>query len=281
MLLGVQTLTSLFSRSTISNSLKDCLRSVSEWMSTYFFKLNKSKTKILVLSPPTAMSSIKIHGMFMEDKCIRFVSSAKNLGVWLDENLDFKTHTRKVVSSCFTTLRNISKVKNFIPKECLNTVVCALVLSRLDYCNALYYNIHSSDLHMLQAVQNAAIRLVSGRHKYDRMPISPLFQSLHWLKIRERIVFKLCLIVHKCVWRLAPDSLNEKVVMSNLRTLNVVEKKFASVYGQRAFSCAGPKIWNKIPIELRIEKDTDKFKKLLKSYLMTSEQMLYFHVNMR
>ena len=112
-------------------------------------KLNKTKTKILVLAPPNVMSSIEIHGTFMDNKTIRFVSSAKNLGVWLDGNLDFKTLIRKVVSSCFMVLREIWKVKTFLPKECLCTIVCSLVLSKLDYCNALYYNINNSEHNLL------------------------------------------------------------------------------------------------------------------------------------
>ena len=66
-------------------------------MTTYFLHLNQSKTKILVLAPPSVMSSISIHGAFIDS--IRFVDRAKNVGVWLHENLDFKTHVRKVVSS--------------------------------------------------------------------------------------------------------------------------------------------------------------------------------------
>ena len=103
----------------------DCLKSVSTWMNTYFLKLNKTKTKILVLAPPNVMSSIEIHGTFMGNKTFRFVSSAKNLGVWLDENLDFKTHICKVVSSCFMVLREIWKVKTFLPKECLYVLLYA------------------------------------------------------------------------------------------------------------------------------------------------------------
>ena len=271
----------MFQTHVLGSNINDCLRSVSEWMSTYFLKLNKSKTKILVLAPPTVMPSIEIHGIFMENKSIRFVNSAKNLGVWLDENLNFKTHIRKVVSSCFMVIREISKIKKFLPQECLCTIICSLVLSKLDYCNALYHNINASEVNMLQSVQNSAIRLISNGYKYDRKSISPLFEQFHWLKIRERIVFKLCLIVHKCVWGFAPDSLNEMVAVSNPRTLNLVEKKFTSVYGQRAFSRAGPKLWNNLPLQMRMENDTSKFKKLLKSFLMTDANNLYSRVNMR
>ena len=63
-------------------------------MSTYFLRLNASKTKILVLAPPSVMSLIEIHGTFMDNKSIRFVDCAKNLGVWLDDKLNFKVHVR-------------------------------------------------------------------------------------------------------------------------------------------------------------------------------------------
>ena len=217
----------------------------------------------------------------MADKCMRFVSSAKNLGVWLDEILDFKTQISKVASSSFMILRNIAKIKSLLPQESLCTLVCSLILSRIDYCNALYYKINNRELNVLQSVQNAAIRLVSGRHKYDRVSLSPLFLKFHWLKVRERIVFKICLIVHKCVWGNAPESLKDMMIMSNPRTNKLVEKKFLSAYGQRAFSCAGPKLWNCLPLELRMADETDRFKTLLKSYLITSADKLYHQVNMR
>ena len=271
----------VFQTYVLGTSVYECLQSVSEWMRMYFLKLNKTKTKILVLAPPSILSAITIHGIFLGDECIRFVSNAKNLGVWLDEHLDFKAHIGKKVSSCFLTLRKIAKIRSFLPQEYLSTVACSLILTTLDYCNALYYLINNRELNMLQSVQNAAVRIVCGKSKFDRTSLTPLYESLHWLKVRERIVFKVCLIVHKCVWGVAPESLKEMITLANSRTLQLVEKKFNSEYGRRAFSRAGPKLWNNLPLNLRMEKDTDAFKKLLKSFLITSAESLYRRVNMR
>ena len=157
----------------------------------------------------------------------------------------------------------------------------SLVLSKLDYCNTLYYKIGTNEINMLQAVQNSAIRLVFGRFKYDRTPLTPLFDKLHWLKIRESIVFKICLIVHKCVWAFAPESLNSLMTISNARTFKVVERKYSTSFGERSFSCAGPKLWNNLPLHIRLECDTNKFKKLLKSFLMTNYNDFCSRVNMQ
>ena len=134
---------------------------------------------------------------------------------------------------------------------------------------------------MLKAVQNSAIRLVYGRLKYDRQPISHLFTELHWLRVRERIVFKICLIVHKCVWTIAPETSKSLIVISNVYTLKLIEPRFSTVYGQRAFSRAGPKLWNCLPLNIRLMDDTSKFKKLLKSHLMLNAEAFHRLVNMR
>ena len=271
----------IFQTEVLGYGIDECLKEVSDWMNEYFLKLNQSKTKILVLGPPSVLSTIMIKGTFTGNSCIRFVSSAKNLGVWLDENLNFGTHIRKVVSSTFMVIRAISKIKSFLPREYLCTVVCPLVLSRLDYCNALYYGINKNEISLLQSAQNAAIRLIKGGHKYDRVSLTPIYEQLHWLRIEERIVFKICLLVHKCVWEMGPEAYKELIVMSNPRTLKLVEKKFFTEFGKRAFSCAGPKLWNSLPLSIRAEKETEVFKKKLKSLLMTEADELYRKVNMR
>ena len=203
----------------------------------------------------------------------------KKLGVWLENNLSFKTHITKVASSCFKVIRDISKIKSYLPQDSLKTLATSLILSKLDYCNVLYYKIGTHEINILQTVQNSAIRLVYGRFKYDRSSISHLFNEIHWLKTKERIIFKLCLIVRKCIWTYAPESLQSMIVISNARTFKLVEPKFSSIYGERAFSRAGPKVWNNLPFHVRVEADTSKFKKLLKSYLMSDFHNFQCRIN--
>ena len=45
-------------------------------------------------------------------------------------------------------------------------------------------------------MMNSAARLVFSSSRYDH--VSPLLRQLHWLKARERIDFKLALVVYKC-----------------------------------------------------------------------------------
>ena len=49
--------------------------------------------------------------------------------------------------------------------------------------------------------------------------------------------------------------------------MKLKERSFNSDYGERSFSVAGPKLWNLLPKDVRVEVDTDEFKKKLKTFL--------------
>ena len=130
---------------------------ISKWMNSYFLSLNPSKTKILVIMPPSLKKRISIHGTFINGQCIRFVSSAKNLEVIIDDELSFDEQIHKVSKSCFNTIQKLSKIKFFLTQDHLKTILTTCILSRLDYCNSLYYGINSALLDKLQSVQNMCL----------------------------------------------------------------------------------------------------------------------------
>ena len=53
-------------------------------------------------------------------------------------------------------------------------------------------------------------RIIYRARKYDH--ISPLLMELHWLKIEERIEYKVAVLVYKCVTKTAPTYLQELVI---------------------------------------------------------------------
>ena len=77
------------------------------------------------------------------------------------------------------------------------------MLSRLDYGNATLAGLLGNQLDRLQSVMNAAGRLVCSARKYEH--ITPLLRDLHWLRVPERIEFKLSVLIYRidvCMVRL-------------------------------------------------------------------------------
>ena len=145
----------------LGTNILNTLTMVKHWMNTFYLKLNKDKTNIIVFHPPHMASTIhKINGIFLGSKCIRFPNNVKNLGVLLDNKLSFKPQVNQCVQSCFMSIRKISSVKCFLGQDHRKVLITSLVLSQLDYCNAILYNINSETMRRMQAVQNCAVNVL-------------------------------------------------------------------------------------------------------------------------
>ena len=102
----------------------------------------------------------------------------------------------KTVCACFAVLRQLRCVRRSVPRSVLHSLVTSLVLTRLDNGNATLAGIPPYLLKRLQSVMNSAARLVFSSSRYDH--VTPLLRQRHLLKARERIDFKLALLVYTC-----------------------------------------------------------------------------------
>ena len=84
-----------------------------------------------------------------------------------------------------------------------------IVLSCLDYGNVTLASIPQHLLRRLQSVINSAARLINSSSRFEN--ITPLLRQLHWLKAKERIDFKLAVLVFKCVHESAPPYLADEL----------------------------------------------------------------------
>ena len=151
----------------------------------------------------------------------------------------------------------------------------AFILSRLDYCNSIPTGLLKSSIVTLQRVQNAAARLVLGLGPRDH--ISDGLRQLYWLPVEARIQYKLCLLMHMVHTGRCPPYLGDilhpvssssgRSGLRSATTAQYVKPKLRTVFGERAFSFAGPKSWNDLPSHLHTISSTDSFKKQLKTHL--------------
>ena len=167
----------------------------------------------------------------------------------------------------YCQLRSIARIRGSLTTTACRTIVHALVMSRLDYCNAVLYGLPDAQ------VQNAAARLVTGTHRREH--ITPVLFALHWLPIRQRIQFKLLLLVYRCTHQLAPAYLTDLVVpYVPARSLRSVEQNVLAVkrynlerYGRRSFSVAGPSLWDALSSAIRNSMSLPAFRSNLKTRL--------------
>ena len=66
-------------------------------------------------------------------------------------------------------------------------LIHASITSRLDFCNSILYNLPNKPIERLQRIQNQAARML--KRILRRNHITPVLRELHWLRIRDIIMF--------------------------------------------------------------------------------------------
>ena len=131
-----------FQYNMLTANLRNIISNIYKWMNTYFLKLNPEKTQIIVFGPSDILDRITIHGHLMNNGCLRFIDDVKNLGFYLDSTLSYDYQVNEIVKSCFMSIKTISSIKHFLGYEQKRMLVSSLILSKLDYCNSMYFGTH-------------------------------------------------------------------------------------------------------------------------------------------
>src|SRR6218665_2578565 len=165
-----------------------------------------------------------------------------------------------------------------LPFEAVRAAVTAFVTSQVDRYNSLLVGAPKYLLDCLQSVLNVAARLLCNRRKYDH--VTPFLRNvLHWLPVPLRVEFKICLLVYKSLHGAAPGyprdyckethSSASGLRLRSTDTCDLLVRRMRTRFGDRAFSAAGPRCWNKLPAALRAADSIDSFKTGLKTYLFS------------
>ena len=152
-------------------------------------------------------------------------------------------------------------------------LLCAFVLSRLDYCDSLLAGCPKYFLSKLRKVQTNAARLVFRTTRFAH--VTYVLHSLHWLPIEQRIEYKLSLLCFKIISHQAPIYLSDLHLYTpswqlrsstDTRAFRILSFRTKSC-GQRSFSYQAPVIWNQLPVSVRHPTPVSSFKSSLKTFL--------------
>jgi len=78
-----------------------------------------------------------------------------------------QTHVQRSVAGCFAVLRQLRSIRRDVPSSVYQSLVVALVLSRLDYGNVTLADLPACLLNRLQSVLNAAARSIAGLRRSE------------------------------------------------------------------------------------------------------------------
>ena len=257
--------------------MERCVNEVRAWMLCDKLKINDGKTEFVIIGTRQQLSKVHVDSLAVGDAQVSPVQSVKNLGTWIDSNMSLQVNINNTCKAAYYYITNVRRIRKYLSNQATQTLVHALIIGRIDYCNSILYGLPAKQIAKLQRLQNSAARLIFKIPRFYH--ISPILCTLHWLPVEFRIHFKIIIITFKAIHGQAPvylqELINKKEEKSyNLRScamgimLQTPRTWTKKTLGDRAFLAAAPKLWNGLPSQIRNEPNFHRFKGLLKTHFL-------------
>ena len=177
---------------TIS-TLNSLVCDIKQWMAKKKLKLNEKKTECLIIGTKQDITKYdELKEVSINNQGTVLSRSVRDLGFVIHNNLTRNEQIQTVTKNANFSLRNIALIKKYLGDGSMKKLVHNYIITRLDYCNSLYHELLTYQLKKLQLMFNRAARLIVGTAPRER--ITPVLIDLHWLPIKARIVFKICVL---------------------------------------------------------------------------------------
>lgn len=240
--------------------ISDCFEDVSAWTMANRLQLNPMKTEVLWCASTRRQHQLPTTPIQLGSALVSSVTTVRDLGFHINSDVTLTTHVAATVRACFSVLRQIRSVQRSLTRDALIVLLRALVISKVDYCCSALVGMSGTHISRLQSVLNAAARLVFAGRRSDH--VTPYLRDLHWLKVKERIQFRLCVLVYRCLHGTAPAYLSDSLHLAadddahrRLRSADaltlLVPATRCSTLGDRAFPVAAARAWNSLPLLVR------------------------------
>jgi len=240
--------------------LAECIELLDRWKGQKSLKLNTEKTQLMWLGSRHQLAKLTVSQLPLatttSSSTVDIVSTANDLDVILDGQLTMARHTSRLsvclcagCTSCagFFPATSVA-VRSPISDDRGDTCLSSGLLSP-DDCNSVLAGVFS-DSSLCRTRQPAWFLGLLAT-------ITLVLVSLHWLPVRQRIIYKTAVLVWKCLHDAAPRYLADLCVPAHsvhgrhqLRSTasgTPLVPRTRTATGQRSFAVNGPRTWNSLP----------------------------------
>lgn len=240
--------------------INQTLSTIINWLNNNNLEINLDKTKIMHFSQRKATPNLKIE---FNGHNVEKVSSTKFLGIHLDENMSWKTHSEVICKRISKSSYALHKLQKKASIDSVITAYHGLVASILRY-GIIFWG-YCSEKETIFKQQKRCIRSIFNLKRIDSC--KPYFKKYNILPLPCMYIYEVAIFV-----KLNPKLFcnnNDKLSNRNLRNKhNLCIRPSNTTLLHNSLFCIAPKIYNKLPPNLS-NLPLSQFKKKLFTLLVS------------
>ena len=186
----------------------------------------------------------------------------------IDNKLNFSKHVHQLAKRAGGQLNFLIRNKKFSNYDAKKVVIESFILANFNYCPLVWHFCSSESIKKLERIQERAFRFLLGDYEstYDQILIKLNKPSLQIRRLRL-----LATEIFKTINNLNAPYMKEVFELNTRRAETghnrlVVQSQFSMKYGSYSLRSLGPKIWNKLPSEMKNCDNLLIFKKMLTNW---------------
>ena len=182
---------------------------VLKWLRADKLTLNRIKTEFMLIGSRQRLSTLAASPTItIYDNQITQVTTAKSLGMTIDNKLDWRSHIDKLTKKVASGTGAIKRIRHLVPQATLLLIYQALIQPHFDCFNIAWGNCGITLQNKVQKLQNRAARVLTNSN-YDA-DAGHLFELLRWKNPASQPQIQNAIMVYKSLHGLAPNYLCSK-----------------------------------------------------------------------
>ena len=261
----------------LTRKLNKELKKVKLWLDSNKLALNIGKTNFVLFHSPQKKLSENIK-LKIGNQEIQRTKYVKFLGVLMDEHLSWKHHTVELCRKLSRASSILFKLRHFCPLETLISLYNSLFFSFLLYGLIVWGLTFVSYLNPLFTLQKKVLRCI--KFEPFSAPSAPMFQPLKILKLEDTLHLNILTFVYKAINKLSPSHFHNYFHLStSVHKIGTQQAtrgdlfkslKSTAMYCLQTIQYFGSKLWNTLPLFIRVVCSVTAFRSKLKARIISS-----------
>lgn len=260
----------------IERKLNYDLGNIVKWLDGNSMRLNTNKTKFMLIYDPRKRCTRKCCNIVINGERLEEVCEIKYLGIIIDNHLQFNSHADYTAKKIAKKVNFLYRLNKYVSSYTMVTVYKSIIAPHFEYCNTIMLNFSENSMSVMQKAQNRAMRAILRCNRF--ISIRQMLDALSFMTAKERMLYNICIFVHKMVCGMMPQYLLREVeFVKEVHNYNTRQKESIKITycrtntGQKTVTYKGYQIYNRLPKKIRDTNNLNEFKKSLSKKLKNRE----------
>ena len=256
----------------IENVLQDSLNDVSSWCSKNSMLIHPHKTKSMLVSTRQKLqNSTYTLSLSIDSTPVEQVSEHRVLGITLDDQFKWETHTNNVCKKLSQNLFLLSKLKHYVNTETRKLFFNAYIKPHVDYASPVWDMCPQTHMQHVNSLYRRSAKLILPD---PSLSTEEKMNTLNMLPLDKQFQYNKCILMYKITSNVAPSYMCTLFELSQTRYENsrsgLKPTRPRIDLTKTNISFAGATLWNSLPTSIREKPSIASFKKALWIYLQNA-----------